>query len=128
MTEPKPHLLVVDDEPLNRDLLRRVLHSSYEVTEAADASDAIEVLESEVGASIGLVLCDHLMPGMSGVELAVIAGERWPKIAFILVTGYDADEDVRRVQNEGLVFDVLPKPWRSNALREAIAKGFASLG
>lgn len=128
MTEVKPHVLVVDDEPLNCDLLRRVLQSSYEVSEAGDASEAMEMLASEAGSSIELIICDHLMPGKTGAELAAIAADRWPKIRFILITGYDEDEEVRSVQDEGLVFDVLSKPWRSVALREAIAKGIASFG
>lgn len=123
MTQAKHHILIVDDEPLNRDLLRRVLQSNYELSEAAESSEALEILESEAGQSIGLVLCDYLMPGRTGAELAVIVGERWPNITFMLITGYEGDEEVQRVQDEGIVYAVLSKPWRSQALRESVAKG-----
>ena len=61
-------LLVVDDEPLNRDLLRRTLKRDFEVVEAEDAREAMAVLEGR--ADVALVLCDQLMPGRSGTELA----------------------------------------------------------
>lgn len=123
MTESKHHILIVDDEPLNRDLLRRLLQATYELSEAADAGEAIEVLEGEGGSPIHLILCDYLMPGKTGAELAVIVRERWPEIRFMLITGYEGDAEVERVENEGIVQKVLPKPWRSKELRAAIAQG-----
>jgi CheY-like chemotaxis protein len=123
MSESKQHVLIIDDEPLNRELLRRVLQSSYNLSEAADASEALELLEGEQGGHVRLILCDHLMPGKTGAELAVIVRERWPGISFMLITGFDGDEEVQRVEDEGIVHMVLSKPWRSKDLRAAIAQG-----
>jgi two-component system response regulator HupR/HoxA len=123
MAESKQHVLIVDDEPLNRDLLRRVLQATYVLSEAGDASEALAVLEGEDGAGVQLILCDHLMPGKTGAELAVIVRERWPSIAFMLITGYDGDDEVLRAEAEGIVDRVLSKPWRSTELRAAIAQG-----
>ncbi len=123
ITESKQHVLIVDDEPLNRDLLRRVLQATYELSEAADASEALDILEDPEGAGIRLILCDHLMPGKTGAELAVIVRERWPKIAFMLITGYDGDNEVLQAEASGIVDRVLAKPWRSKELRAAIAQG-----
>lgn len=123
MADSKQHVLIIDDEPLNRDLLRRVLQSTYELSEACDASEAIGILEGAVGTGIRLILCDHLMPGKTGAELAVIVRERWPSIAFMLITGYDGDEEVLQAEASGLVDKVLSKPWRSKELRAAIASG-----
>lgn len=123
MTESKHHILIIDDEPLNRDLLRRLLQATYELSEAADGAEAIEILEGEVGSRVQLILCDHLMPGMTGAELSVIVHERWPKIRFMLITGYDGDEEVQRVVDEGIVQKLLSKPWRSKEIRAAIAEG-----
>lgn len=116
----KPHLLIVDDEPLNRELLRRMLGAKYALSEAGDVTEAIAVLESEVG-SVHLVLCDYLMPGRNGVELAGIIRERWPSTLFMLLTGYEEDEIIARAQEQGLVQAVVTKPWRSTELRSIIA-------
>ena len=123
MTATKQHLLIIDDEPLNRELLRRVLQSTYALSEAADAAEALELLEDEQAEQVRMILCDHLMPGKTGAELAIIVNERWPGIPFMLLTGVDEDEEVRRVESEGIVQAVLPKPWRAKVLRAAIASG-----
>ena len=62
-------LLVVDDEPLNRELLSRVLGRQYDVSEAKDAADALQVLEQS-GDSIRVILCDQLMPGRMSASLS----------------------------------------------------------
>jgi len=114
--------LVVDDEPLNRDLLSRILEKQYRVSVAEDASEALEILESAEGADVQMVLCDHQMPGQTGVELAASAAERWPNLIFVLLTGADQDEEVLDAVITGGVAAVLAKPWRKTELFEAIAR------
>jgi CheY-like chemotaxis protein len=80
-------LLVVEDEALIRLGLASDLESaSYEVVEAANATEAIAILEVDTG--IRLVITDVDMPGgMDGVRLARYVRERWPLIQIILVSG-----------------------------------------
>ncbi|MBL8229870.1 MAG: EAL domain-containing protein [Bryobacterales bacterium] len=67
MPERKHKLLVVDDEFLNRDMLKeRLTRNGYEVAEAEDAWQAMGVIEE---GGIDLVLLDTMMPGMSGIDL-----------------------------------------------------------
>jgi two-component system, NtrC family, response regulator HupR/HoxA len=112
-------ILIVDDEPLNRELLRRVLQRDYRVEEAEDAVGAIAVLE-QAAEPIRLVLCDQLMPGRSGTELADEVRRRWPGVCFVLLTGYDDDRAVKEAKASGLVYDVVSKPWRGLALKKLI--------
>ncbi len=123
MASSKQHLLIVDDEPLNRELLRRMLSPSYELSEASDAQEALEVLESEAG-GVQLILCDYLMPGKSGAELAGIVRERWPGTTFLLLTGYDEDQEIADARENGSVHVVITKPWRTTELRATIASYF----
>lgn len=115
----KKHILVVDDEPLNRQLLHRTLRSSYRVTEACDSQEALEILESAV--EVSAIVSDHLMPGKTGAELAFIVRDRWPDIPFILVTGYEGDELVRQAEDQGIIRKVVAKPWNGRQLHELIA-------
>ncbi len=117
-------LLVVDDEPLNRELLRRVLAREYEIAEAEDGRAALAILEAE-GDAIRLVLCDQLMPEMSGTELAQVSRDRWPAIIFVLLTGYDDDPDVAAALAGGMVAHVVAKPWRGAALRTLIEEAIS---
>lgn len=113
-------VLIVDDEPLNRDLLRRVLQREYEVIEAEDAAAAVAALEDR-GGDLAVVVCDQLMPGRNGTELAGDVRDRWPQVKFLLLTGYDDDPDVKRAKASGLVTDVVTKPWRGSALKQLIS-------
>ncbi|MBL8177853.1 MAG: EAL domain-containing protein [Bryobacterales bacterium] len=67
MSNRKHKLLVVDDEFLNRDMLKqRLVRSGFEVAEAEDAQQALQAIEQ---GGIDLVLLDMMMPGMSGIDL-----------------------------------------------------------
>lgn len=113
-------LLVVDDEPLNRELLRRVLSREYDIEEAQDAQDAMRIMERR-GADVRIILCDQLMPGRSGTELAKDVSVRWPDTYFILLTGYDDDPVVNDAVNKGYIGEVLAKPWRGKLIKERIS-------
>lgn len=122
-----PRVMVVDDEPLNLDLLRRTLQRQFEVVEAISASEALEWLERRDG-DLAVILCDQLMPGMSGTQLAADVRRRWPAIRFVLVTGVDEHDDVVSARRDGVVDDVVPKPWNANSLRtrlRQLAEGWA---
>lgn len=119
-SDMRRRLLIVDDEMLNRELLRRVLHRAYDIEEAEDASQAIEVLERCDG-DVQLILCDQLMPGRSGTELAAEVRQRWPHIRFLLLTGFEDDPGVVDALENGTIVDVVPKPWRGANLKKRIA-------
>jgi CheY-like chemotaxis protein len=113
-------LLVVDDEPLNRDLLRRTLKRDFEVVEAEDAREAMLVLDAR--ADVALILCDQLMPGRSGTELAREVRALRPALPFVLMTGYDDDPEVTAARTNGSVAAVIAKPWQVPALRGLLAR------
>ncbi len=71
MTPDPCKLLVVDDNPQNRDLLRRSLTSSGYAVEVAEGG--AEALEKINRAHYDLILLDQVMPGMSGLDLLAIA-------------------------------------------------------
>ncbi len=118
----KPRILIVDDEPLNRDLMRRVLHSGWDVDDAEDADAALAKLEAADGA-YDAVLCDQLMPGRSGTELAADVQARWPGKPFLLITGYEDDPEVRQSVTSGVVTQVVTKPWTAKSLK-ALLSGY----
>jgi CheY-like chemotaxis protein len=115
-----PCVLVVDDEPLNRDLLRRTLKRDFEVLEAEDAREAMALLAARE--DIALVLCDQLMPGRNGSELAREVRALRPLLPFVLLTGYDDDPEVTAARTGGFVAAVVAKPWQAPALRGLVAR------
>src|SRR5215468_10259889 len=96
-----PVVLVVDDEPLNRDLLRRVLFREYQILEAADADAALRIIGDS---AVDVMLCDQVMPGRSGTDLAREVRRRSPRTVALLLTGYEDAPDVTRAAAEGVIF------------------------
>jgi two-component system response regulator HupR/HoxA len=119
--EPRPTILIVDDEPMNRDPLRRVLFREYRILEAGDAEEAMRLL-GEAPGSVNVILCDQVMPGRSGTELAREVRRRYPHTVPLLLTGYEDAPEIGAARREGVVFDVVGKPWAAPELKAAIAR------
>jgi len=109
-------ILVVDDEPLNRELLSRVLSKQYSIYSAESADEALKTMDSH-GNEIRAILCDQLMPGISGTELAAKVKQCWPKTYFLLLTGYEDSAEITEALSCGTVHKLIVKPWRSKVLR-----------
>jgi diguanylate cyclase (GGDEF)-like protein len=102
-------LLLVDDEPMNRDVLgRRLTRAGYRVLVAADGPEALAVADAN---PIDLVLLDVMMPGMDGIEtLRRLRQTRSvSELPVIMVTAKDSSEDVVGALDAG-ANDYVTKP------------------
>lgn len=108
METHKPTVLVVEDEPLLRiDTVDMVEEAGFPTAEAANAKEAIQLLENRL--DIKIILSDiDMPPGMDGMALVAMVRRRWPPIAIILVSGHIASAEV--VIPEGGSF--FSKPFR----------------
>jgi putative two-component system response regulator len=88
MVEPaQTRVLVVDDEPYVREILRRWLEEEgYRCAQAANAEEALEALRAD---DYHLLISDIRMPGLSGLELLVRIRAQLPDVAVIMVTAVD---------------------------------------
>ncbi|MBN9309862.1 response regulator [Devosia sp.] len=111
-------ILVVDDEPLIRlGLAFEVGEWGYEVLEAADADQAIALLEQHP--DIRLVITDVDMPGsMDGIRLAHFVRSRWPPIALIVISGKLTDAEPKLPAGSRF----FEKPYPEQQLRQALAE------
>jgi CheY-like chemotaxis protein len=81
----KPVILVVDDEETPLVLRKLVLQKAgYEVLTARSATEALQIAGSR---DLNLVITDHLMPGITGVELAQQIKSRFPELRVVLLSG-----------------------------------------
>ncbi|MDH5493278.1 MAG: PAS domain-containing protein, partial [Myxococcales bacterium] len=87
LSKGRPRLLIVDDEALVRAALRRILRRSYEIELAEDGIQAIEKLQA--GEPFDLILCDLMMPVMTGMALHARLREQMPEMArrMVFLTG-----------------------------------------
>ncbi len=83
---PKTVILIVEDEPVQRmNMIDMVERAGYEVVEASNADQAVEILERRL--DIRIVFTDIEMPGsMDGLKLAAAVRDRWPPIEIIVTT------------------------------------------
>jgi len=108
-------ILIVDDEASVRGALRRTLRSEgYEIVEAASGAEGLEVVRSR---PVDVIVSDHAMPNMTGLELLRQARLHRPDSLRIILTGQaDLDMAVRAI-NEGAIYRFLLKPWDQIDLR-----------
>ena len=118
-TDGGPRVLVVDDEPGLRSVMRRAL-KEFDLDEAFDGRQALELLENNAYAAI---LCDIMMPEMTGVELYETVLMRWPDQAsrFVFLSGGAFTADTQRFVDL-TQRPVIDKPFRMEQLRRAVAK------
>lgn len=85
-------LLVVEDEPLLRMMAVDLAEDAgFQVVEAANADDAVGILEKR--SDVRIVFTDIDMPGgMDGMRLAACIRDRWPPIDIIMTSGYSSPD------------------------------------
>ena len=118
-------ILIVDDEEAVRAGLTRSLHGKgYTLVAAASAAAALEVLARQ---PVDLVLSDHHMPGMTGLDLLAAVRDRYPDTSRILLTGQaDAAVGLRAIE-EGRIYRALLKPCERAELQLTIYLALAHL-
>ena len=120
------HVLVVDDQVVNRTILERQLGAQgLAVTLCASAEDALATLGQQVDAlPIDLVLTDHHMPGMSGLDLALRLHEMDSALPVVLLSSNPVD--LQRHPGEAHLRAVLQKPvLRRDLIRHLQGEGAA---
>lgn len=123
-------LFLVEDHPIMRSTLRKLLlrESDFSIyDEAATAEEALEKLEASPEKP-DLLLVDASLPGMSGLELLVEIHARWPELQSLILSGYDKSVYEKRALEAGAqaylnkeaVLDIVPTIRRLiGTLREA---------
>ena len=116
MTVLPMKILIVDDQPAHRLMLRAHLKSDYEVFEAEDGLGAVEAVKKKF---FDLVLMDIRMPGMDGLDALRRIKEISPGIVVFLMTGFESVESAREAVRRG-ASDYIVKPVDVEELRANI--------
>jgi len=112
----RPVVLIVEDEFLLRmDAVDMIAAAGFEVAEAANADEAIEILESRP--DITVVFTDIQMPGsMDGLKLARAVRGRWPPIKIVATSGH-VDVNETDLPDGGRF---LSKPYSSDEVADVL--------
>jgi CheY-like chemotaxis protein len=120
VTDPRgaDTVLVVDDDARVRSVLvEHVAYAGFRVLEASNGLEALEILSRE---PVNLVFTDLRMPTMDGIELLRRARPRHPNTIFIVVSAYP-DDLIALYRSDAFPITVIPKPFRAEQVRRALA-------
>jgi CheY-like chemotaxis protein len=115
-------ILIIDDEPANRLLVKTVLeYAGHQVAEAAGADEALREVDEHLP---DLAIIDLHLSGTSGVELiqALRAGPKTNALKIALYTGSTVDAPVRDFMAVNRIEHVIPKPCDPQELITAVAQ------
>jgi len=116
-------VLVVDDEPIVRTLIRMTLEKAgYDVVEAENGEKAIEAINAgENPLVLDTVICDIRMPKINGVEAINYFQREYPHVPIIVLTAYPDTDMAVSFMRRG-VADYLVKPIEAEKLKASVAK------
>ncbi|MDO4955451.1 MAG: response regulator [Bacteroidales bacterium] len=114
----KQRIMVAEDNPSNRELMKALLHRKYEITWAEDGIQAVEKVETN---KPELILMDLQMPNMGGLDATKIIHEVHPDLPIIACSAYAFPEDMKKAKEVGCV-DFLSKPVRLAELNKMLEK------
>jgi PAS domain S-box-containing protein len=106
-------LLVDDEEYIRLSTAEMLTELGFKVQETASAEAALRTIEA--GFRPSLLITDHLMPGMTGVELALAVKARWPQTKILIVSGFAEFDGI------DLSLPRLTKPFVQSELAAAVA-------
>ncbi len=117
------NVLVVDDEPVVRDVLRTVLgRAGFRTREAATAAEGLARVEQE---PFDVVLLDLMLPDRPGLEVLTELHLTHPELPVVVITAYSSVESAIAAMKEG-AFHYVPKPFRNeevvHLVRQAVEK------
>jgi len=113
----KGRILVVDDELVIRDGLKRVLEGeSFVVETSSSGFHAIEIIQQHV---FDLIITDLKMPGMSGIEVLRSVRTLQPDVPVILITGYASVDTAVEAMKNG-ASDYISKPFTPDLLMKKV--------
>jgi len=107
-------ILIVDDEPRVLDALEAILAAEFRVLRAGHGEEALARLAAEP--EVAVIVTDHRMPGMTGVELLRRSQELTPDAIRIVLTAYTDVDNLMEAINTGRIYHFVPKPWDPNEL------------
>ena len=114
-------LIVEDNEVFRRPLQRTLEAAGYEVVAVPSGEDALDVLDRS---TVDVLLTDHRLPGMDGVQLITRVKAIHPALAVIVMTAYGTTESAVEARRHG-ADDYLVKPFEMPDLLRTLHRALA---
>lgn len=106
--EDKLRVLLVDDEEDNLALLHRTLRQDFEILKTTSPLEGLKILDEN---PVDIIISDHKMEEMDGVEFLKKSYEKYPNCVRLLVTAYSDSSILIGAINYGKIYRYIRKPW-----------------
>lgn len=117
-------VLIVDDQEINRIILKKILVPEFSVIEAVNGQEALNILHKD-GNSICAILLDLIMPVMDGFGfLRQIRNTDYASLPVIVLTGDCDDQTEAKALEEG-AYDFIHKPYQATVLKTRLKNSIA---
>lgn len=125
-SETQRTVLVVDDEPISRNVFAQSLQPlGYRVLQAVSIIEASAICQDE-SYQVDVLIADYMLTDGKGTDLAMTIREHCPDVRVLLTSGTPLeawrDKDKRTLAELGVCADFLPKPFRVADLRSKLAR------
>ncbi len=120
---PKRSVLVVDDEQIVQESVKRILEQEFDVHSAMRVDQALDLLNRH---SYDLVLTDLMMPDRSGLDVVEAIARDHPDTGVVMFTGFATVDTAVQSMKLGAL-DYLPKPFTPDELLETCSKALATV-
>lgn len=118
----KTALLIVDDDPhIRAGIMRFLRKAELTILQASSAEEAKALLKNN---TVGVLIADHQMAGISGLELLRWARINNPDTVRVMLTGHSSVDLMQEVINSGEVYRFITKPWENDQLKDVIESCF----
>ena len=119
----KYNILLVDDEIGNLYALERTFRREYNVFSATNGEDALVIMKDN---DIALIIADHRMPNMTGIEFLEKTLQDYPDTIRIMLTAYTDEKLLMDAINTGHVYSYVTKPWETEEIKSVAREGVAA--
>jgi two-component system response regulator PhcR len=117
----KPRVLFLDDDEANLVAFSANFRSQFEIYTTVSAFDAYNLIEDK---NIQVVLADHRMPAMSGIDFLETVARDYPDVQRILVTGHCDMNLLVEAINKGKVGGVFSKPFNPAEITDVVVEAW----
>lgn len=119
--DAKPKVLYLDDDDANLVTFRANFRDQFEVFTTSNPVEAYNMIAEN---KIQIVITDHNMPRMSGVEFLESIARDYPDVQRILLTGYTELVPLMEAINKGKVFRILTKPFNMKEISRMVIEAW----
>ena len=116
----RPTVLIVDDSPMNRDILSEILSDDFEVLEASNGAECLEILDAR-GPELSILLLDIVMPDMDGFDVLsrMAAQGLLEDLPVVMISSEDSAQTVRRAYELG-ASDYISRPFDARIVHRRV--------